>query len=76
MTSYVCLKKLPGVKDEAPRWIQGVTIDAVSAEAAVRKTVDGEQGGTYVAVPLRSFQEMTVTVETKRTLKLVGNDAG
>lgn len=74
MTSYVLLKKKAAVstdQTEETCWWQGVTVEAISAEAAIRKAVDGDKGGTYVAVPLRSFQEVTVTVETKRTLKLV-----
>jgi hypothetical protein len=74
MTSYVILKKIvvgPNEGRSSPGdWLQGPTVEAVSAEAAIRKAVDGDKGGTFVAVPLRSFSEITVTVETQRKLTL------
>jgi hypothetical protein len=55
--------------------IAGPPVEAVSAEAAIRKAVT-DKGGTFVAVPLRSWAPVTVEVLTTRVLKLVGNDAG
>lgn len=66
MTRYVVLRQ-----DESGYWREaGPHTDAVSAEAAVRKAVT-DKGGTFVAVPVRSFAPITVEVETKRTLKVV-----
>lgn len=70
MTSYVVLKKDARIDGGDWQWLQGPTVEALSAEAAVRKAIDGDSGGTFVAIPIRSFQEMTVTVETKRTVKV------
>lgn len=74
MTSYIILKKIDDRNRDANAvygdWLQGPTVEAVSAEAAVRKALsDSDKGGTFVAVPLRSFSEQVVSVETKRTVK-------
>ena len=81
MTTYVVLLKhvvaAEHQKDADFRemWVAASPpVEAVSAEAAIRKAVK-DKGGTYVAVPLRSWAPVTVTVETKRTLKLVENTA-
>lgn len=67
MTGYVVLEQ-----DDSGAWRNAVPpVEAVSAEAAIRKAIDG--GGassTYVAIPVRSFKPVTVTVETKRVVKL------
>lgn len=80
MTAYVVLHKVDlnnkeplATSSNSPGegWSQvGPPVECVSAEAAIRKAVDGDKGGTYVAVPVRSWAPVTVTVETKRTLKL------
>jgi hypothetical protein len=75
VTSYIVLCQSsgdPDIERELGNWtVAGPPVEAVSAEAAIRKAVDGDKGGTYVAVPIRSWAPVTVTVETKRTLKLV-----
>jgi len=76
VTAYVVLQQRKSEPNSssasAGGWfIVGPPVESVSAEAAIRKAVDGDKGGTYVAVPVRSWAPVTVTVETKRTLKLV-----
>lgn len=64
MTAYVIL----GHSEEG--WKELGTVDARSAQAAVRELLDGsDKGGEYVAVPARSFKPVTVKVETKRSLR-------
>ena len=45
--------------------VAGPDIEAASPEAAVRKHLDGaaKGGGTFVAIPARSFKPLTVAVE-------------
>lgn len=71
MTAYVVLQRRQENADLDPVYVQvGAPYEAVSAEAAVRKALgDSDKGGTFVAVPLRSFSEQVVSVETKRTVK-------
>jgi hypothetical protein len=58
---------------KAKGWMPvGPPVESASAEAAIRKAVDGDKGGTYVAVPLRSWSPIVVKVETTRVLKLAG----
>lgn len=61
-------------RDETGYWTEkAAPVEAISAEAAIRKSLDGDaKGGTYVAVPLRSFQPVEVEVETKRSVKIGG----
>jgi len=66
MTNYIVLRQ------DTPEGIwheNGPPVESVSAEAAIRKGV-GEVGGTYVAIPLRSWSPVTVTFETKKVVKL------
>jgi hypothetical protein len=77
VTSYICLRQNESQSNSVSGslrpgdWHQiGPAVEAISAEAAIRKAVDGDSGGTYVAVPLRSWAPTTVTVETKRTVKI------
>lgn len=71
MTAYVVLHQRDVAEQNSGGWfVIGPPVECVSAEAAIRKAVDGDKGGTYVAVPVRSWAPVTVTVETKRTLKL------
>ena len=66
MTNYIVLRQ------DTPDGIwheNGPPVESVSAEAAIRKAV-GEVSGTYVAIPVRSFSPITVTVETKKVVKL------
>lgn len=67
-TSYVLLSK-----DDSGFWSVEKTVEARSAEAAIRAwaeaTVD-ENSLTFVAVPERSWNPVTVTVKTTKTLVL------
>ncbi len=45
-----------------------VDVEATSAKAAIRQTV--EDAGEYVAVPERSWQPQSVKVETQKRLKI------
>ena len=70
MTNYVILKQADLDTEGGADWIQGPTVEALSDEAAIRKAVDGDQGGTFVAVPIRSFRKRTVSVQTQRKISL------
>ena len=76
MTEYVILRYRassdgdPGGYDEIGR------ASARSARSAIRERLDGSQqsdayygDGVYVAVPARSWQEVTVKTETETRLK-------
>ncbi len=56
MTKYIVL-----LHTGPAEWALARTIDASSAEAAIRKTAT--EPGTYVAVPERSFQQQTVEIK-------------
>lgn len=68
MTEYVVLRQQEGEWEELHR------CEARSATSAIRQlseTVIPDApfaGGTYVAIPVRSFQPVTVKLETKQTL--------
>ena len=63
--SYIVLRLADGDwREHGPRQ------QARSAHAAIRQALDQEQSGTYVAIPARSFQPVTVTVQTQTVLKL------
>ena len=72
MTRYIVLE-MSGKPEEPDTWQQaGAPVDSLSPENAIRKVI-GDNAmvkGKFVAIPLRSFKPMTVTVETKRTVKL------
>ena len=56
MTRYVILKdEIP--RPEEPGWHKKATVEATSAEAAVRQVAEP---GVYVAVPERSWKPMNV----------------
>lgn len=61
-TDYIILSR-----DNSSYWQQEKTVQARSAEAAVRQL--GKEG-TYVAVPARSWKPVTVTAETQTVLRL------
>ncbi len=66
MTRYIVFRK--GTEDDL--WSEGVTTEARSAKAAVQSALlNSTEGGTFVAVPARSFRPVTVKVETKTALK-------
>ena len=69
MTHYVILYQ----RDDNT-WDQTTALEARSARAAVTKALEGENnpyqsGGTFIAVPLRSWRPVTVKVETKTALR-------
>lgn len=74
MTEYVILAN---IDDGGPRWQEVARVKARSASAAIREMVSvsangllpEDSGGTYVAVPARSWRPVTVTVETKTSLR-------
>jgi len=61
VTEYLLLEK---TKDDA--WTVAGKKEAASARAAIRAALAGENGtaGTFVAIPARSWQPVTVKVET------------
>lgn len=68
MTKYVVFK-MQHVGDQET-WQEGVTVEARSAKAAIQSaTLNEHISGVFVAVPARSWKPVTVTVETKTTLK-------
>lgn len=71
MTEYAILRQA-----DDGTWEAVGTASARSARSAIRDRVDGSQQsaaylgeGTYVAVPARSWQPVTVKTETKTELK-------
>lgn len=68
MTGYIVLQQ------NGDAWMtNGPPVESASAEAAIRKTITAP--GTYVAIPVRSFSPVTVTVETREVVKLTENGA-
>lgn len=75
MTKYVILERIAAVGDSpangAKAWKILRTVEATSANAAIRKLLsadNGTSGGQFVAVPERSWAPVTVETKTKRTL--------
>jgi hypothetical protein len=66
-TEYVVLRQT-GIGETPRGWMEQGRVAATSAKAAIAQAV-GETSGTYTAVPARSFQPVTVSVEQKATLK-------
>ena len=71
MTDYVILSQR---EDEA--WEIVGAMSARSASSALRERLDGpgqsseyRGAGVYVAVPERSWQPLTVSIETRQTLR-------
>lgn len=71
-TEYHILKLVAGSSGASESWtVQARNLEAQGSQAAIRKAVkDDANGQTFVAVPSRSFQPITVTVETKTQLLL------
>jgi hypothetical protein len=71
LTEYHILK-LDTSAGANERWsIHARNVEAQGTQAAIRKAVTAsDQAQTFVAVPSRSFQPITVTVETKTQLVL------
>lgn len=61
-TDYIVLNR-----DNSGYWAQEKTVQARSAEAAIRQI--GKEG-TYVAIPQRSWKPVTVRAETQTVLRL------
>ncbi len=72
LTEYHILKLAAGSAGASESYtVHARNVEAQGAHAAVRKAVkDDDNGQTFVAVPSRSFQPITVTVETKKQLVL------
>lgn len=66
MTEYLIL-----AKTEDGSWVEGRTVPARGAKAAIRTFLDGSklESALFVAVPARSWKPVTVKVETKTALK-------
>jgi hypothetical protein len=75
-TTYIVLRSNQANPELPPVWTWVTDLKATSAESALRGAVkliadgDGEERGTYVAVPARSWKPVTVTTETRTFLKL------
>lgn len=63
-TTYTILRQ---ASPDGP-WLVEKTGTGTSADAAIRNTVT--EDGVYVAIPSRSWKPLTVTFETKPTLKV------
>lgn len=66
MTQFVILKKTAG------GWVEAGKAEAPSRQSAISKTLDsisktldGDSGGEFVAVPSRSWRPITAKFETK-----------
>ena len=68
-TSYVILQKT----DLPDGWLVVATIDAGSAEAAVKRHLMGAlvNGETFVAVPSRSWRPVKTRIQTTTSVQLV-----
>ena len=65
MTSYVILCKTVEDWEELAK-----RVEASSAKAALRNALEGTiVNGEYVAIPLRNWHPLKVTVETQQRLK-------
>jgi hypothetical protein len=68
-TTYIVLRRDDdGGGIAVDRWQTDSRVEAVSAEAAIRKAEP--KAGTYVAVPARSWKPVTVRTETTTTIRL------
>ena len=65
MTEYVVFVQLEGGNWEA----YGPPVTARSTRSALTQAIKSTGGGTYVAVPARSWKPVTVKVETKTALR-------
>jgi hypothetical protein len=64
-TTYLVL-----TKDDSGMWMEEDTVEAVSADTAIRAIAGLNNGGTFVAVPARSWKPRKVTVESTPRVKL------
>jgi hypothetical protein len=68
-TTYIVLRRdEDGGGIAVDRWQTDATVEASSAEAAIRKAMPKD--GLYVAVPARSWRPVTVRTETTTTIRL------
>jgi len=65
MTKYVVLRQPANVDTDT--WYVVDTVEASGSEQAIRKTVL-DSTGTYVAVPVRSWQPQKVSVKQREPL--------
>lgn len=68
MTSYVILTR----NEEKAAYTLGPSVNASSAEQAVRKHASTAGAGTYVAIPAKTFKPVTVQVETVQRVTIGG----
>ncbi len=67
-TDYVILELLPGPDNT---WAEFARETARTDHAAIKQALEGNtDGGTYVAIPARSFKPVKVTPHTSTVLKL------
>jgi hypothetical protein len=71
-TDYVILEQIgDAAHPPATDWAEFARETARSDSQAIRRALEGNtDGGTFVAIPARSFKPVKVTAETKTTLKL------
>jgi hypothetical protein len=70
-TEYHILKLVDSSGATESYTVHARNIEAQGSQAAIRKAVTAsDQAQTFVAIPSRSFQPITVTVETKTQMKL------
>ncbi len=70
-TEYHILKLSTSAGANESWTVHARNVEAQGAEAAIRKSVtESDSSQTFVAVPSRSFQPITLTVETKTQLVL------
>ena len=66
--TYQVLQRVAGQSPSAAHsWLEVATIEATSTEQAIRKTVEQQPSKdtvTYVAIPVRSFIPVSVSVKT------------
>lgn len=65
-TKYVVLCDFGKTDSGEKAWGEYARVEATSSDAAIRNAIEpGAQSGNYVAVPLRSWQPLPVTIEEK-----------
>jgi hypothetical protein len=64
-TTYIVLRRSQPTEND---WKLDSTVEATSADAAIRKA--NPKDGLYVAVPARSWRPVTVRTETTTTIRL------
>ena len=71
MTEYLILRQLRAAdeKDDTSNWQLRATLEASSADAALRKAA-GAGDHTLVAIPKRSWQPRRITTETRTIIRL------